>query len=256
MNIQIPDANKAEPEILAAAKYLRNTKVSGLKLRSGVISGKRVEYFKGKHAINALLRDGYTANTPKNRVSVTNREEASVVLNSIGQSGFILRIEPGERPSKGAPRPLQIQQQQGVSDDWYYMWVWEGSQLMLYVSAAAMISVILAAVMFPLWPDFLRNGVWYLSIGVLGLIGLFFALAIVRLILYVITIVVLPPGIWLFPNLFEDVGVVESFIPLWGWEEKKLKKPKKVAEVGSDGDAVEKKGLERKGRVASEEADD
>jgi len=254
--MNIPDANKAEPEILAAAKYLRDTKASGLKLRSGVFAGKRVEYFKGKHAINALLKDGYIVNTPKNRISITNRDEASAVLNRVGQSGFILRVEPGERPTKGAPRPLQIHQQQGVSDDWHYMWIWEGPQVMLYVSAAAMILVILAAVMFPLWPDFLRNGVWYLSVGVLCLLALFFGLSIFRLILYVITIVVLPPGIWLFPNLFEDVGVVESFIPLWAWEEKKPKKPKKVAELGSDGDAVEKTGLERKGKVALEEADD
>jgi len=61
-------------------------------------------------------------------------------------------------------------------------------------------------------------GVWYLSIGMLGLIGLFFGLAIVRLIFYVITIIVASPGIWIFPQLFADVGFVESFIPLWEWD--------------------------------------
>lgn len=71
-----------------------------------------------------------------------------------------------------------------------------------------MVAVILAGVMFPLWPAFMHVGVWYLSMGVLGFIGLFFAIAVVRLIFYIITIVVASPGIWIFPKLFADVGFV------------------------------------------------
>jgi hypothetical protein len=66
----------------------------------------------------------------------------------------------------------------------------------------------LAGVMFPLWPPIMRLGVWYLSIAVLGLVGLFFAIAIVRLIFYIITVIVASPGIWIFPELFADVGFV------------------------------------------------
>jgi translocation protein SEC62 len=47
----------------------------------------------------------------------------------------------------------------------------------------------------------------------LGLIGLFFAVAIVRLIFYVITLVVASPGIWIFPQLFADVGFVRLLNP-------------------------------------------
>lgn len=79
------------------------------------------------------------------------------------------------------------------------------------------ILVLLLVVMFPLWPPMLRLGVWYLSMVMLGLIGLFFAMSIFRLILFVITIVVASPGIWLYPNLFEDVGFFDSFKPLWAW---------------------------------------
>lgn len=28
-----------------------------------------------------------------------------------------------------------------------------------------------------------------------------------------------PPGLWLYPNLFEDVGFFDSFRPVWGWQE-------------------------------------
>jgi translocation protein SEC62 len=65
----------------------------------------------------------------------------------------------------------------------------------------------------------LRQGVWYLSVGMMGLLGLFFAMSIFRLILFCVTVFAAPPGLWLFPNLFEDVGFFDSFKPLWGWQE-------------------------------------
>jgi hypothetical protein len=98
----------------------------------------------------------------------------------------------------------------------YYAWFYDGSQLLLQLSGFGMILLMLAGVMFPLWPASLRVGVWYLSIGVLGLIGAFFGLAILRLIFYCISLVVLRPGVWIFPNLFEDVGFV-SRVSLRGW---------------------------------------
>jgi translocation protein SEC62 len=82
---------------------------------------------------------------------------------------------------------------------------------MVIAGAALMVLVVLAGVMFPLWPMSLRIGVWYLSMAALGFVGLFFVIAIIRLILYIITWIAVSPGIWLFPNLFEDVGFVESF---------------------------------------------
>lgn len=88
------------------------------------------------------------------------------------------------------------------------MWFYEGSQLLLQLSGFGMILLMLAGVMFPLWPASMRVGVWYLSIGLLGLIGAFFGLAIIRLIIWCITTVTMRPGIWIFPNLFEDVGFV------------------------------------------------
>ncbi|KAG9083982.1 Translocation protein S62 [Ceratobasidium sp. UAMH 11750] len=119
---------------------------------------------------------------------------------------------------------------QMFSPDEYYVWLYEGSQLTTYVGGAIMVAIIFAGVLFPLWPTKMRLGVWYLSIGVLGLIGLFFVIAILRLIFYVITVVVASPGIWIFPQLFADVGFVDSFIPLWEWDLPKKKKGKKSKE--------------------------
>ena len=71
-----------------------------------------------------------------------------------------------------------------------------------------MVLIMLAGVMFPLWPVKLRIGVWYLSILALGLLGALIVLAVVRLIFWCVTVVVCKKAIWMFPNLFEDVGFV------------------------------------------------
>lgn len=97
---------------------------------------------------------------------------------------------------------------QMFESEMYFAWFYEGSQWTTYLGGAIMVFVLLAGVMFPLWPPMFRQGVSYLSMGVLGLIGLFFIIAILRLIFWLITIVVVPPGIWIFPQLFADVGFV------------------------------------------------
>ncbi|KAI8388391.1 translocation protein Sec62-domain-containing protein [Radiomyces spectabilis] len=223
--IHVSDANKAPAFLKTTANYLRDAKASGVKARQGVFNGKRVEYFKGKSALNALLKEEYAKITPKNQEAVTTREAAANTLHDLGKHGFILCVQRGDGISgKGSPRVLQPKEVQEVREDGYYMWIWEGSQWKIYVGAVALVATILAGVLFPLWPAPLRLGVWYLSVGILGLLGVFFGIAIVRLILYIISLVVLPRGFWLFPNLFEDVGVVESFIPLYGWDEKKSDK--------------------------------
>jgi translocation protein SEC62 len=114
---------------------------------------------------------------------------------------------------------VRIEQHQEANDDNYYIWLYEGSQWKQKLYAAGALVLVIAVVLFPLWPLFLRQGVWYLSMGMLGLIGLFFAMAIVRLILFIITMFAAPPGLWLYPNLFEDVGFFDSFRPMWAWQE-------------------------------------
>jgi hypothetical protein len=93
----------------------------------------------------------------------------------------------------------------------HYVWFYEGAQIKQKLYAAAALAIVFAIVMFPLWPMKMRLGVWYLSMGMLGLIF--------RLILFAITYFAVSPGLWLYPRLFEDIGFFESFVPLWGWHE-------------------------------------
>lgn len=146
----------------------------------------------------------------KNVPKVANEEEAILVLHSIIPYAFYLRVDRESGGSSSAPKRLTLNPTQMFNPSETYAWFYEGPQWTTYVGAIVMVVVMLAAVMFPLWPPILRLGVWYLSIGVLGLIGVFIAIAIVRLIFYIITIVIVPPGIWIFPKLFADVGVVSK----------------------------------------------
>lgn len=226
--IQVNDANKAPALYKNTATYLKDAGKSGLKPRQGVFNGKRFDYFKGKRGIEALLKENYAKVVSKGDTVPKTREEAFIVLNELGKHGFLLRVDRGDSiGGKGSPRLLQPNPVQEIKEDGYYMWIWEGSQFRLYIGAALLVATILAGVLFPLWPAFLRLGVWYLSVGVLCLVGVFFGIAIVRLILYIITLPILPRGFWLFPNLFEDVGIIDSFIPLYGFDPVKEKGEKK-----------------------------
>lgn len=202
----------------------------------------------GKAAIAALRSPAY--GKLKNVPAVSSEAQALALLQSMTQYTFYLRIERGgSTPSSGGssgPRHVSVAGEQTFVMDGYYAWFYEGSQWTTYAAGVGMVLVMLAGVMFPLWPAVMRLGVWYLSVGVLGLVGAFFVLAIVRLVFYIFSVVITPPGIWIFPKLFADVGVVsvssplvvyglggegmltcgqvESFIPLWEWDLPKKKK--------------------------------
>ncbi|KAF9585946.1 Translocation protein S62 [Lunasporangiospora selenospora] len=211
------------------ADYLLSPQ-SGLKKRDGVFNESRIHYFRGKGAVNSLLKPEFQQTAIGKEIGELTRESAGELLGSMIPHQFFLKVERPSDPDM-PKNNLQLVQYQSFGEDGVYVWRYEGSQLRTHLMAIGLLLVVLAGVMFPLWPVTLRLGVWYLSVGILILLGLFFAMAIVRLILFMITWVVLKPGVWLFPNLFEDVGFVDSFIPLWGWhvpEEPKPKTSKKI----------------------------
>ncbi|GAA5829707.1 hypothetical protein JCM3766R1_001273 [Sporobolomyces carnicolor] len=228
---------KASPQDKLVIDWLRNK--SGIKLKTGALAGKRHDYFKGKAAIKALLSPAYAKlkNVP---APPPSKEAAREYLHSLIPYTFFLRVQVGPTISPGT-KAIQINPQQLYQPEEYYVWLIEPNPIKQLVLAATMVLVVLAGVMFPLWPVKMRVGVWYLSVGVLGLIAAFFGLAIVRLILWVLTKLALSPGIWLFPNLFADVGFVDSFIPLWSWDLPPTKKSKSSSSKKSTSEGGSKK---------------
>lgn len=185
-----------------------------------------------KRAIRAIESPAYAkAASKKNSLlpPVTDRASAENVFKLLPLSLLALRVskvDPHEGHNHAKPKnrtkglwTVKIEQHQETDPMMHYVWLYDGPQWKQKAMAAAVVAGIFAVVLFPLWPMIMRQGVWYLSVGMMGLLGLFFAMAIFRLILFCITVFTVAPGLWLFPNLFEDVGFFDSFKPLWGWQE-------------------------------------
>ncbi|KAK4221738.1 translocation protein Sec62-domain-containing protein [Podospora fimiseda] len=227
------------PVAIALAKFLSG---QTLKPRTVILNGERKEMFRVKRALRALQSPAYEKARKKNPAlpEITDRASLENTFKLLPMSMLALRVvqvdeheghDHGPVKKKGkrvkGQWTVRIEPQQEAGDDMYYVWLWEGSQVMRKVYAALALLCIFIVVCYPLWPTWMRQRVYYLSWGLLCFLGLFFAMAIFRVILFCITYFVLSPGLWLFPNLWEDVSVVDSFKPVWAWHENKPKKKKK-----------------------------
>ncbi|KAF2265967.1 translocation protein [Lojkania enalia] len=264
-----------KPEALAVANFLKSQE---LKPRTCILDEKRKDMFRAqqqsynhgittvKRAIRALESPAYQKARSKNPLlpEVTDRTTAENVFKLLPLSLLALRVSKvdlshgHEGHNHAKPKrvkglwTVRIEQHQEVDDDMHYVWLYEGSQWKQKLYAVGALILVIAVVLFPLWPLFMRQGVWYLSMGMLGLIGLFFAMAIFRLILFIITMFAVPPGLWLYPNLFEDVGFFDSFRPLWAWQETaEDKKAKKMAKKQKKAERAARKEAAANGKPAT-----
>ncbi|KAH9908748.1 Sec62 family protein translocation protein [Xylariomycetidae sp. FL2044] len=227
------------PVAIALANFLRGQQ---LKPRTCIINGERKDMFRVKRALRALESPAYAKARSKNPALPEIKDRASLenTFKLLPMSMLALRVSKVD-PHAGhdhAPKKtkrvkglwtVKIEQQQEAGDDMYYVWLYEGSQIMRKVYGALALVLIFIVVLYPLWPLVLRQGVYYLSWGFLGLLGLFFLMAIFRVILFCITYFVVPPGLWLYPNLWEDVSFMDSFRPVWAWHETAKPKKKKAS---------------------------
>ncbi|KAI5796953.1 translocation protein Sec62-domain-containing protein [Pyronema domesticum] len=218
------------PEAIAIANFLKGH--SDLKARTCIYQGGRKDIFKVKRALRLLESPAYAKAQAKNPAlpKITSRDEAVHAFAHLPRSLLALRIAKIEEEGPKSPKRvkgqwnIKVEPQQEIHDDLYYAWFYEPKTWTQTLSSVGLVIALFTIVLFPLWPPMLRLGVWYLSMGMLGLIGLFMIMSVFRLILFLVTMVALSPGIWLYPNLFEDVGFFDSFRPLWAWH--KVKKPK------------------------------
>ncbi|CAK7562552.1 MAG: Translocation protein S62 [Sporothrix epigloea] len=229
------------PLAVAMANFLRS---QNLKPRTVILNGERKDMFRVKRALRALQTPAYEKARKKTPglPEITDRASLENAFKLLPLSMLALRVRQvdeheghdHEKPKKKAKRvkglwTVAIERQQDAADDMYYVWLYEGSQVMRKVYAGLALLAIFAVVLYPLWPLRMRLGVYYLSWGFLGLLGLFFLMAIFRVILFCITYFVLSPGLWLYPNLWEDVSFMDSFRPVWAWHDPNPKKKKKAS---------------------------
>jgi translocation protein SEC62 len=193
-------------DVLAITKFLQSS-ASELKTRDGVLNGQRAVFFKGKHAVNALLREPFQK---KKVLEIPDREVGNQYLQKLLENHMILQVG-----KESGNKTLQVVQSNAFNANEYYIWLYQGSQIGGMMMGIGVLVLVFAGVMFPLWPGFMRQGVYYLSMVMIGLLGALMGLGVIRAILWVVLVIVLGRGGWLFPNLFADVGVIESFQPVW-----------------------------------------
>lgn len=194
--------------LIEYAKFLRNSKV--LKTHEGVMADKRVDAFKGVHAGRALTSK---VAEKKFGAEVDSEEKAQKVLQEMLDAGLFLRVV-----SINNTRFLQPDTSRAWSNDAFYAWTYEGSQLTTILMGLLFIAAAFSMFLIPLWPYRLRMMLWYVTMCFFAFVAFVIVTAIIRAIIFVITYFTVKPGIWIFPRLLDDnAGVLESFVPLWEW---------------------------------------
>lgn len=246
---QVPLNQERSPIVMNVANYLRDN--STLKMRSGLLNNQEeVDFFRYKRMQRALLSADYkqkSANGKNQLIPIPNEQEVAKIFVLLIQARLLVPVEKlhyleikavkGWKPNREKPT-LRPTGKATLDADAYYAWVYQKPNPYMVLYGFLMLVGVFAVVLFPLWPRFMRTGVWYLSMASLGLLGLFFAMAIVRLIIFVVTFVALPQAFWLYPNLFADCGFFDSFKPLYAWSGSAGKKAKKN-KAGSESVAAE-----------------
>lgn len=239
--VQVNPAGQRLPAAVALANWLKGHKE--LKQRTGLLDNSTdIDFFRFKRFRRLLRLDTYkeALRNPKNGLfPIESDVDADKAFVMLIQNQMIIPVQKlhyaeikavrGWKPNRAKPTLKRIDKA-SVDPDAYFAWIYQKPNPYMPIYALLFVAGVFGVILFPLWPSFMKRGVWYLSMGALGLIGLFFVIAIIRLIIYIITVFTMPKAFWLFPNLFADCGVIESFQPVYEWEkDKKKKKGKKKA---------------------------
>ena len=133
------------------------------------------------------------------------------------------------KPAKLEPHEDQWFIDGGEKDGALYVWIFDPVSTKTWLMGIAVIIGAIAACLYPLWPMELRLGVYYICLGLMGLLGLLIVLAIVRFFIFCGVWIGTVGGthFWLFPNLFEECGILESFQPTYSITSPSDKKAKK-----------------------------
>ena len=111
--------------------------------------------------------------------------------------------------------PLQISRNREFDESGYFTWIYEGDKSFSNMMTALLVAGFLFCTCFPIWPNFLKVFVWYMSVTLL--IFIFFLITFRGAVFLLVWI--LGWECWVLPNLFDEtLGFVESFKPVISFE--------------------------------------
>ena len=109
----------------------------------------------------------------------------------------------------------QISRNREFDESGYFTWIYEGDKSFSNMMTTLLVVGFLFCTCFPIWPNFLKVFVWYMSVTLL--IFIFFLITVRGAIFLCIWI--LGYECWVLPNLFDEtLGFVESFKPFISFE--------------------------------------
>lgn len=156
----------------------------------------------------------------------------------------------GEQKEPKRKFKLEIHENQRFVDEPEpYVWSYDPTSTMSSIIGALLILGSIGICCFPLWPSIVREGVYYLSLSGCAFLGSIVALAVVKYIifacLWILTLGTIE--LWIFPNLTEDVGFIESFIPVYRLKvhAKQPKESIKSSETSEISNEIEKEDSEK-----------
>eukprot|EP00808_Paulinella_micropora_P022852 g58024.t1 len=214
--------------VKAYAEWLRASK---LELHDGVIQGKRVQFFSGKK-----LKDFFMANQHKMKkvpgVDILDESDFIDLANRMVKAGYFHKatIKP---PSKNRDYTL-LHPTQGLfnkeagADLGVWVWILEPSQLKAFLYSFGLLFVLLLLCMFKLWPLWAKLAIWWLAlIFLVSMLGILVVRLPVTAILWILGF----RGMWMFPNILnEEIGVMDTFTPLFGYGIEEDEKRRRLAE--------------------------
>jgi len=160
-----------------------------------------------------------------------------------------------EREKKKRKIRLEMHNEQIIVDGAEaYVWLYDPTPWYFYLAGTAIVLGIIAVCLFPLWPAEMRQGVYYLSVAAAGFLVFIIVLAIVKYIIFLILFIGSGGKLrfWIFPNLTEDVGFFESFVPAYVYTYTGPKKEKESDDEESESEEEE----EEKGEDAAADGDE
>uniref|UniRef100_A0A7S3PBA7 Translocation protein SEC62 n=1 Tax=Aplanochytrium stocchinoi TaxID=215587 RepID=A0A7S3PBA7_9STRA len=199
-----PTLNLKKPEdTKRVARYLYGT----VPLREAVQISKRVYYFRGKKLIEFLLNGEKHKDKP-----VCETEEDAI---RVGEALLELNLIHGSVVANKKKRELAPIRSKAFNAEGYYTWIYEGSQFKRNLLLGALIFAFLALTMFPVWPQWSKVAIWYLSVTFLIVLTVFIVVRLIFFILFWLA----GYEFWILPNIFmDDLGFYESFVPGYTFE--------------------------------------
>lgn len=254
------DEEEEAPTDESKSKRRIKKKEDSLELES---SKKKKKHLKAEAAEEPLTEEEGSSKKKKRK----EKGEESVAEDAGGEGTPVVKEKKKKRIK------LDMHEDQTFIDgNEAYVWIYDPIRPTTFLIGLALVVGAIAVCLFPLWPEWMRVGAYYLSLVAAGLLGFILALSIFRYILYAFLWLATLGKVqfFLLPNLTEDVGFFDSFVPAyelethWGNEsddsDKKKKKKRKKAKDSdnedADSDSGDRKLAETPPEMALDDAED